>query len=52
MGKWILYIFIRGILMYVYFQLTVPLKAYSEDNILKILIRVAVIIPRCWRQRR
>jgi hypothetical protein len=34
------------------FMFTVPLKAYSEVKIVKILIRVAVIIPRCCPQRR
>jgi hypothetical protein len=28
--KWILYYFIRGIVMSVYFEFTVPLKAYNE----------------------
>jgi hypothetical protein len=27
--KWILYTFIRGIVMYVYFEFTIPLKAYN-----------------------
>ncbi len=28
--KWIMYTFIRGIVMYVNFEFNVPLKAYSE----------------------
>jgi hypothetical protein len=34
--KWILYTFIRGIVMNVYFDLTVPLKAFSDVLFLKI----------------
>ncbi len=48
--KWILYTFIRGILIYVHFEFSVPWKAYSEILIFEILIRVAVVIPRCCRQ--
>jgi hypothetical protein len=50
--KWILYIFIRGIVMYVYFVFTVPLRAYSGVLIFLMLSRVVVIIPRCCRQHR
>jgi hypothetical protein len=32
-GNWILYTFLRGIVMYVYFEFTVSLKAYSEVKI-------------------
>ncbi len=41
--KWILYTFVRGIVMYVYFEFTVPLQSYSQ--VFFMLIRIAVIIP-------
>ncbi len=44
--KYILYIFIRYIEMYVYFGFTVSLKAYSEVIIFKILICTIKIILR------
>ncbi len=28
--KWILHTFIRGIVMYVYFEFTIPLQVYSK----------------------
>jgi hypothetical protein len=49
--NWILYTFLRGIVMYVYFEFTVSLKAYNEVQIFLILILVVVIIPRCCWQR-
>ncbi len=48
--KWIFYTFIRGIVMNVYFYLTVPLKAFSDVLLSK--IRNVVIILRCCRQHR
>jgi hypothetical protein len=46
--KGILYTFIKGIVMYVYFEFTVPLMAYSEVLIFKLFFCIEVIIRRCY----
>jgi hypothetical protein len=43
--KWILYTFIRCIVMYVYFEFTIPLKSYSEVLIFYMLIHVVLVVP-------
>jgi hypothetical protein len=43
---------IRGIVLYVCFEFTVPLKAYSEVLIFLIVIHVVEVIPHCCQQHR